>query len=178
MKYYTGIGSRSTPPVVCEVIERVAVEMRNQGYVLRSGRADGADAAFEYPAASKAVLYVPWGAFGSDRKLNGNPRVVVPTGPLLADAMELAADIHPAWDKVSGPARLLHARNCFQVLGDDLDTPSELLICYAIPDKRSVKGGTRTAVELAKMFQIPIYNLFFPNEEEALMEFLDIPYAA
>jgi hypothetical protein len=178
LHYYSGVGSRNTPPAVCEVIEQVAANLRDRGYILRSGRADGADAAFEYAAGSKAHLYVPWGAFGSDRPLNGCPKVSVPNGYLLAEAMGMAADIHPAWDKVSGPGRLLHARNCFQVLGDNLDTPSDLLICYATPDKRSVKGGTRTAVELAKKFDIPIYNLYFPNEEEDLMDFLEMPYVA
>jgi hypothetical protein len=177
VRYYTGVGSRSTPKPVLEVIDFIAANMKAD-YTLRSGRAPGADQAFEYPAGSKAHLYIPWYNFGADVPINGNPRVIVPKGALLRDAMSMAADIHKNWNAVSEPDRLLHARNCFQVLGDDLNTPSELLICYAQPDRRSVKGGTRTAVELAKMFQIPIYNLFFPNEEEDLMDFLGLDYAA
>lgn len=166
------------PPHIVTSIERLGVELRNRGYILRSGRADGCDAAFEYVAGSKAHLYVPWGSFGNNRELNGCPRVIVPKGDLLREALYMAAEIHPNWNACSEPARLLHARNCFQVLGDNLDNPSDLLICYAKPDKRSVKGGTRTAVELAKQFDIPIYNLFFPNEEEDLMSFFGLEYAA
>lgn len=44
---YTGVGARATPRPVCERMTSLASTLERLGYVLRSGAADGADAAFE-----------------------------------------------------------------------------------------------------------------------------------
>ena len=46
-------------------------------------------------------------------------------------------------------------RNVFQVLGADLKTPTEFIICWT--DKY---GGTQQALRIAKSFSIPVFNLF------------------
>ena len=45
--YYAGIGSRNTPKEVLDVFESIGKYLALQGFVLRSGGADGADRAFE-----------------------------------------------------------------------------------------------------------------------------------
>ena len=67
----------------------------------------------------------------------------------------MAAEFHPAWDRCSRGARALHARNCHQVLGWDLKTPSEFILCWTKDGKAS--GGTGQAMRIAKAFNIPIY---------------------
>lgn len=47
MKKYAGIGSRRTPMAAGDVIEELAGVLAERGYLLRSGGASGADAAFE-----------------------------------------------------------------------------------------------------------------------------------
>jgi len=44
-------------------------------------------------------------------------------------------------------AKKLHGRNVKQVLGDDLKTPSDFLLCWTKEGKDV--GGTRTAIVLA-----------------------------
>jgi len=46
MKFYSGIGSRTTPLEVQALCTRIAAQLEKAGYVLRSGGAEGADKAF------------------------------------------------------------------------------------------------------------------------------------
>lgn len=143
--FYAGIGSRSTPPQVLVVMTQIAAGLEMAGYTLRSGGADGADTAFA-TGCSRKVIYRPHHA--------------------TDEALQLAASVHPAWHCCrSGYVRALHARNCFQVLGDDLATPSDFIVCWTpdgaqTEDECSIRtGGTATAIRLAHRRGIPVINL-------------------
>ena len=47
MKYYTGIGSRETPTSLREGINSLSLILEKEGYILRSGGANGSDTFFE-----------------------------------------------------------------------------------------------------------------------------------
>lgn len=47
MKTYTGIGSRETPYEIQDLMKRIAFKLAENGWLLRSGGAEGADTAFE-----------------------------------------------------------------------------------------------------------------------------------
>lgn len=150
MKYYAGIGSRETPDSVLLTMIEAAQNLAAQGYTLRSGGADGADSAFELGANLKEI-WLPWLGFnGSDSKL-------LPT----KEAFIMAGKFHPAWHKCSAAARKLHARNCHQVLGKDLATPSEFIMCWT---KGALGGGgTGQAIRIAKAHNVPVYDLADPH---------------
>lgn len=82
--------------------------------------------------------------------------------------MDLASNIHPAWNKLSFGAKKLHTRNCFQCLGLDLSTPSRFLICWT--EKGNKIGGTRTAIVLAEKYNIPVFNLYSERGLDKLLE--------
>lgn len=150
-RYYTGIGSRSTPPELEFTIRILAFELARLGFVLRSGAADGADAMFERSAimaGGRTEIWLPWAGF------NGHGSSYVVDSP---KAYELAASVHPAWGRCSEAAQHLHARNVHQVLGVDLRTPSELVVCWT-PGGETV-GGTATAIRIAERFGVPVHNL-------------------
>lgn len=158
MKFYTGIGSRETPKEVMysySGFHETANQLYLFGWTLRSGGADGADSAFELGAADRKEIYLPWKGF------NGNSS---PLYNISDEAYELAATIHPAWERLSGGAKNLHARNCYQILGLDLKTPSEFVICWT-KDGKDI-GGTRTAIVLARQNNIPVYNLGSMDSQE------------
>ncbi len=46
-KYYAGIGSRKTPPEMMSLMTDLAARLEEQGWILRSGGAIGADSAFQ-----------------------------------------------------------------------------------------------------------------------------------
>lgn len=144
MKYYAGIGSRETPPLVLQRMTEKARELAAQGYILRSGAAEGADSAFEAGAGDAKEIWLPWRGF------NNHSSRLLPS----AEAFVLAEKYHPAWIRCSGAARKLHARNCHQVLGADLRTPVEFVLCWTKDGKAS--GGTGQAIRIAQAFGIPV----------------------
>lgn len=150
MFYYTGIGSRSTPQDVLKRFQYIAGVLAQDGYVLRSGAAPGADTAFEHGCKmlhGRAEIYLPWRMFNSSVSSRWN---------IPSDAFEIARRIHPNWKVLSLTDRKLHARNVMQVLGADLNTPSKFVVCWTKNGKHV--GGTRTALVLAEQHNIPIYN--------------------
>lgn len=148
-KCYSGVGSRECPEDVQLVMTNIASILYNKGYTLRSGAANGADRAFQAgcPDPTKRHIYLPWKEFnGDDSPLYG----------VCPKALEIASKIHPAWQNCREKARLLHARNVYQVLGRDLNNPSKFLICWT--EKGEERGGTRTAIKLAQKYDIPVLN--------------------
>lgn len=162
-KFYTGVGSRSTPRMVRDHMMGIALALGYEGYTLRSGGAEGADAAFEYGAN---LGYFPKQVFRPIGERSA------PTDWIShyassdwAAAAEIAGQTHPAWHRCNQYARDLHTRNVFQVLGHDLNTPSEFLICWT-PDGATTArectmrtGGTGMAIRIADQCDVHVYNM-------------------
>ena len=65
-KYYSGIGSRNTPPDIKDLMKVIAEKLAEKGFTLRSGSSPGADIAFEKGAlegGGKIELYLPFSGF-------------------------------------------------------------------------------------------------------------------
>lgn len=172
-RYYTGIGSRSTPVAVLSFIRQLAHVLSNRGYTLRSGGAAGADAAFadgweNSRHSDSAEIYLPWNGFNNQYSTQEGRCVLD-----YSDAEEMAKDIHPAWHRLSRGAKTLHARNMHQVLGRDLNTPSNFVIFWTPDTDDAVSGGTASAVNLAKAWGIPVYNLNNPAVSSKLAKFIN-----
>ena len=146
MQTYTGVGSRSAPRHVLNLIERMAEALAEDRWVCRTGHAPGADQAFERGAGHRAEVYLPWPKFEQAAPLTARTVVDCPTG----EALEIAARFHPAWDALSRGARMLHGRNAHQVLGLYLDRPSDMLVCWT--PEGSGDGGTGQAIRIAEGF--------------------------
>lgn len=160
-KIFAGIGSRETPPDVCKDIIALGSLMAEKGWVLRSGGAEGADKAFEtgyakYP--KQMEIYLPWKKFNKNTSLLYNP---------LPDAFEIAERFHPTWNKCNDAAKKLMARNSYQVLGADLQTPCNLVICWTKDGKAS--GGTGQALRIAEHYGIKIINLADTQHEKPFL---------
>lgn len=165
--YYTGIGSRDTPFYIQMKMKKISLILSEANYVLRSGAAAGADIAFEKCAGDKKEIYLPWKSFNDSESSLYH---------VDENARELASKLHPGWDWLSDNAKELMARNCYQVLGLDLATPSDFVICWT-PDgceseatRTTITGGTGQAIALADRNKIPIYNLKNAN---ALSRFVE-----
>jgi hypothetical protein len=175
-KFYTGIGSRETPDSMLVLIRTIGEALARQGWGLRSGGAIKADTAFDQGALAgqgKRAIYLPELPKPHSPRAR-DPAFISPAdafGRLLwQDAMDLAAYLHKGWDHLDDYARCLMARNVFQVLGDDLNTPSKFVICWAPKSKLNergecinVAGGTGLAVRLAAHVKVPVFNLDLPQ---------------
>lgn len=154
--YYTGIGSRQTPTIIQNIMTEIAIKMYGNGWILRSGAADGADIAFEKGAGDQKQIFLPWPGF--------NNRTTA-YSEVSAAALIMARAVHPAWEYLNSGVRRLHGRNAYQVFGPDLAQPTEGVICwtsdgaYTTEMCSSKTGGTSTAIKLAHNFQIPVLNL-------------------
>lgn len=167
LKIYAGIGSRETPEPVLKLMFKIAGLLGRKGYTLRSGAADGADTAFELGCNSvggKKEIWLPWKGFNKheDTGLYPNP------GHFAKAEIALSH-----WDRLSQGAKRLHARNVGQVLGSNIETPVDFVLCWTQDGATtrskctSKTGGTGTAIKLADDAKIPVINLStYSNVEE------------
>ena len=156
---YAGIGSRSAPEPVQRLMNQTAQILALNGFTLRSGAAAGSDQAFEDGADA---VEGPKEIFLPEEGFNG--RFTDDDG-LTADisdrAYEIAAQFHPNWNGLQDGVKRLHARNSHQVLGDDCDSPVDIVVCWT-PNGQDV-GGTSQALRIARDRGIPIINLGAPD---------------
>ena len=85
---------------------------------------------------------------------------------LISETERIASEVHPAWDRCNEWARGMHSRNCHQILGYDLQSPVDAVICWT-PDG-AVVGGTATVIRIAMKYNIPVFNLGVPDKESVL----------
>lgn len=163
MDYYAGIGSRQTPSEILALMEEIAKKLAEKGLVLRSGGAEGADRAFE-----RGVDY--WHTF---LRANEGPipkeifyaRDIDDGGQPAMLAINMAKKYHPVWDRLNPFVRKLHARNAFQIMGKDMKSPALFVICWTRDgcihhtNRTIYTGGTGTAISIASMNGIPVFNL-------------------
>lgn len=164
MNLYAGIGSRETPPDILEEFENIAEFLARNDFVLRSGHAPGADQAFERGCdrvKGKKEIFLPWYKFeGSDSKLCN----------VSQEAFDLASKFHPRWSIIeSNGAKKLLARDGYQVVGEDLKTYSDFIVCYT--KNGSGYGGTGQALRIAKSFNIPIFDFGDVRVKEKFYQF-------
>jgi hypothetical protein len=148
---YTGIGARATPERFLLSAMKLGKHMAQKGYVLRSGAAEGASAAFEQGCDSvngQKEIYLPWRGFNGNR----SELFAIPDR-----AYGIMKNFNIAWDTLSESAKKLQARYVLTILGQDLRTPSRCVICYTKGGKQ--KGGTGRALQIAKKHNIPIFDM-------------------
>ena len=85
---------------------------------------------------------------------------------LISETERIASEVHPAWNRCNEWARGMHSRNCHQILGYDLQSPVDAVICWT-PDG-NVVGGAATAIRIAMKYDIPVFNLGVPDKESVL----------
>ena len=180
MKHFTGIGSRETPQKILEIMRKVSKKMVLSGWTLRSGGADGADtycaygwgdAYTENNTVPEAEIFIPWNGFNALYK-NSHNCILVEDTDIKKEAQKILKRIHPAYDKLTKGSLALHTRNCYQVLGSNLDLPSKGVLVYAKTDSQgNPQGGSATAINLAKEFKIPVRNLYLEEDMQNVLKY-------
>jgi hypothetical protein len=149
MKYYAGIGSRETPAEIQTKMTEIAKRLSRLPYCLRSGGADGADAAFELGATHKQI-FLPWNGFNG-KKADGVNYLVPEFNSYHTNKY------HPKPSALSDGALRLMSRNAYQVLGPALNDPVDFVLCWTKDGAAS--GGTGQAIRIARAYSIPVFNL-------------------
>lgn len=165
---YAGIGPRKSTAAAQSVMSYVGHELGNSGWLLRSGRAVGADQAFEDgcdQARGTKEIFLPWNNFNHTTHSPAQGTYYIPPTP---EQLNIACQYHPAWHKCSDGAKLLLARNVLILLGRKLDEPVDCVITNLPP---GYQGGTKHALSIASGYGIPVFNLAHKEDMEALSEF-------
>lgn len=134
------------------------------GLQLRSGGARGADTAFEEgcdKAKGLKQIFLPYENFNRNES---------PFFTVTKEARLLAKQFHPAWEHLGFTGRNFMGRNCYQVLGLDLQTPVDFIVCWT--HRGRIEGGTGQALRMADHYNIPVCNLGSMNltEVEAFLK--------
>ena len=160
-KIYTGIGARETPENITAILEKLAAFLADEKYVLRSGAAEGASAAFERgcdSAGGPKEIYLPWRGF------NGNNSNIY---TVTEKALAIVSRFNPAWVTLNDSAKKLQGRYAHSILGEGLNRPSKFIICYTKEGKK--KGGTGQALKVAERYTIPVIDLGDFDEDPSSM---------
>lgn len=156
---YAGVGARKTPPDILFMMMTLAFSLDARDFILRSGAAIGADAAFEKGVVKdqNKEIYLPWANFNGHNSEFKDPH---------DRAFEIASSYHPNWSACSTEARKLHARNSHIIFGQNLKAGDvvDFLVCWT--PEGAVVGGTGQALRIANKRGIPVFNFGLPDPDE------------
>ncbi len=177
--FYAGVGSRRTPDDILTLMKQLAEKLEREGWVLRTGGAEGADSAFDEGVDDKRnrEIYLPGPGF--------NKHTADETGVYNIEefdnkgkAYEIARKYHPKFDTLFEFAQKLMARNSYQVLGKNLASPVKFLVCWtpdgcsSAEERAKRTGGTGQAIAVACNYDIPVFNLQLPEHRERIRDYI------
>lgn len=168
-EYATLVGSRDVPANEWGFVVRRFIEVCEH-FVPRSGHAFGTDTLAEMAATRKysfkderVEIYLPYNGFNKAFTTTGVWYRVPSMFDNYDESLPILESVMPWVGNLNEFALNAHRRNVYQVHGQDLKTPSKVMVIWAPwanARKDKVKGGTATAFALAKAAGIPVFNLF------------------
>ncbi|WAX21680.1 hypothetical protein [Stenotrophomonas phage RAS14] len=150
---FAGIGSRKIvelQPDLEPIMAAISRCLVDNNYILRSGGAIGCDLWFEAGVPNpedKEIFY-----YKKELTAQDDPYFC----SVDEKALAMARRIHPNWSAMGNGGKGLHARNTYQILGREHDDHVDFVLCWTY--KGIVDGGTRTAIMVAREFNIPVLN--------------------
>ena len=167
---YAGIGGRNTPEDIIRQFIFIGQDLAFKGLTLRSGGAEGADRAFEFGCdccsfLAKKEIWLPWKGF------NNSISTLVLEDIIPEGVIEIASSTYDRWWRASDSIKRLHSRNVYQILGHDLNTPVDFVVCWTDRNKHDT-GGTNFGIKLAEKRKIPVYNFHNHVDEILFNEYI------
>jgi len=168
---YAGIGSRETPTGILKKMTLIAEKLSSVGYNLNSGGANGADYGFEKGAKYKNIFLPGRSTKEYSHRLrddiNTDNDIYYDSIPeeIKKKTQETVDIYHPYPLYLKPFTRKLMARNALIILGKDLVTPVDFVICWTADgcesksSRTQTTGGTGQAISIASSYNIPIINM-------------------
>lgn len=192
-KRYTGVGSRQTPYYCLFIMSCLSQILEKKGFILRSGRAYGADAAFEDSLENpkeSTEIYIPNKNFPERMDSSYKDYYIIPkeingTGinSKYREASRYIMDLrlHKFWENLKPTFFDLHNRNVFQVLGKNLNKNEKSSFCVCFTNNKELKyeqtsqktGGTGTAINASDKFGVPVFNLSIDEHFLRIMSLIE-----
>jgi hypothetical protein len=185
---YTGIGSRTTPPVILDLMLEIGRYFGKHGVTLRSGGAPGADIAFEQGCDSaggpKQIFFPTKIWMGKDSSLRTGtyhlmgPDINLQEASIWAQRIWTYRNLQYEWNRLKPFTKLLMIRNSLQILGPQMVSPTKLIICWTTNGE--LTGGTGQTMMMAEHinhskeydYVIPIINLQIQSHRDAIRNLL------
>lgn len=165
------IGSRKAPNDVLILASTLGRFLSENGVESFSGGANGMDNAFmRHYDPTLRKIFLPNKKF-YNHVHNGYDKIALDYLPNVSKAIKEVKTVS-VWDELEINVKRLFCRNVYQVLGYDLNSPVDCVIFWALENCGSVKGGTRIAVNIARKYNIPCFNLAFQKNRTAIEKFL------
>ncbi|KKN09988.1 hypothetical protein LCGC14_1041260 [marine sediment metagenome] len=158
---YAGIGSRDLTPAQINTCEKLGAWFAQQGHILCTGNAKGADQAFARGVNSvdptRVRLFLPWSSYERQAIVPGNKVISLDDYPAAAIArLEVdAAKHHGAWHRLKQGGRKLMVRNGLIIEGP----AGPVGIVLAFPSNKVGGGGTGQGIRLAESKGIEVIDL-------------------
>ena len=171
---YAGIGATTAPAEARALMTAVATELAGQDFLLRSGAAQGSEEAFEAGAVAaqgQRRVYLPAEGLTTGPRRGAQPDAADGTFPIPEGAYAFAAARHENWERLAENTRRQYARNAVEILGDDLATPADFVICWTRDGNDT--GVTAQALEIAREHNIPVINLGAADAPAGVEEVMD-----
>jgi len=167
------VGSREAPEEALAMARGLGRALTDRSIAVSSGDADGMDlAGYEGALTSPSFDLVGARIFLAKHCVHYQTRP-----PRYADeriffdasqfynweeAQQYAFEARGSFERLGPYGIALHTRNAYQILLDDLKSPVGSVVYWARPigKKGQVKGGTNTAVQIARRFNVPQVNLY------------------
>lgn len=158
---FTGIGARTIPSNIFSLLCSIGILLRNNNWVCRTGTARGSDMAFRASYEARPANLEVYATEDILHNKYGNADL----------AKRIVRNYHPCYDEIKYDfCQALLARNVYQILGSDLNTPSEIVFCYT--ENGLVQGGSSIVLRIAQHYGIPIVNLGNPKHLKAIVDYL------
>lgn len=154
MKYCTGLGTTQVTKTMQDVIERFSRYLSEQGYTIRTDFDKGMNQVFRNNSDS-VELYT----FEGDSNKNADAFDC----PMTDFVKQHLRDSYISLDALNRVTKNRVVRCYYELLGQNLDSPSEFLICYD-PSEGVVNYAHRIAYKLG----IKVYNLCDKEELKQL----------
>ena len=108
---------------------------------------------------TRLKVFLPWRGFNT---VLPYPQCYTTVGPKNYDlCSNFIRSVHSYWAKGTRQTKLLQAKNALIIFGEKLNRPCDLVIAYAeLDNKGKVVGTASSAIELATVQKIPVFNLW------------------
>ena len=156
-------GSRQTPANVLALMEELGAFIAENGGLMASGHAQGADQAFERGAAAvdpeRVLVCLPWRGYEREVPImRGCTTVVLTELPRArqTNLLALAEQHHGAWHRLTRGGKLLQGRN--MLIGE----LAQFGLCYLSHD-RPGKGGSGQCWRYLRSCGVPVVDFAVPG---------------
>lgn len=182
--YWTGIGSRkSINDNIMSQQKGIGFTMSKKGWTLVTGGAGGSDYNF-LAGASKGcdknlpvvVRPIRYKNYTGKNKFQSVVEMMENSDYEAARTYFIKNDIFTElqFDGMSIISKVLHARNYYQIFDWNGNVRSKFVVYHAPENSWNVvSGGTRTAIAIARLEKVPVFNLRLKGHYNALQELIE-----